>query len=178
MILKFFSILKYNILIYVFISIIFVVTIFFTGVYYSHLFKKEPDINYGVIYEKKNFSVDEFISLLIKMKVKYPHIVMSQSIVETGFFKSDIFISNNNLFGMRDSSKRLTTSDSTQYGYAYYDRWEDSVYDYALFQSTYLRKIKSEEEYFNYLRRNYAEDTKYVNLLKQVINREKLREHF
>ena len=79
---------------------------------------------------------------------------------------------------MKKSSSRLTVSDSTQYGHAYYNNWEDSVYDYALYQSTYLRKIKSEEEYFNYLSRSYAESESYVKLLKQVIKNERLKELF
>lgn len=158
--------------------LILVVMIFLLGAHYSPFIFKGPVKNYNeIIYEKK-FSKDNLVNLIKKIKFKYPYIVLGQSILETGHFKSEIFIKNNNLFGMKKSSSRLTLSDSTQYGHAYYNNWEDSVYDYALYQSTYLRKIKSEEEYFNYLSRSYAESESYVKLLKQVIKNEGLKELF
>jgi uncharacterized FlgJ-related protein len=140
-----------------------------------------------ILSKKKQINKDGFCSEncnninldnIKKIKFKYPYIVLGQSILETGHFKSEIFIKNNNLFGMKKSSSRLTMSDSTQNGHAYYNNWEDSVYDYALYQSTYLRKIKSEEEYFKYLSRSYAESESYVKLLKQVIKNEELKELF
>ena len=79
---------------------------------------------------------------------------------------------------MKQARSRPTTCIRLQHGHAYYNNWEDSVYDYALYQSTYLRKIKSEEEYFKYLSRSYAESESYVKLLKQVIKNEGLKELF
>ena len=124
------------------------------------------------------FSKEKLIDLLQRINIKYPHIVMSQIILETGHYKSQIFIKNNNLFGMKRSFNRISTSDSTQYGYAYYNDWHDSVYDYAFYQASYLNKIKTEQEYFYYLSCNYAESKEYVKLLKQIIKREKLEEIF
>jgi uncharacterized FlgJ-related protein len=158
--------------------LILVVTIFLLGAHYSPFIFKGPVKNYyEIIYEKK-FSKENLVQVIKKIKINYPYIVLGQTIVETGHFKSKIFIENNNLFGMKKSSGRITMSDSTHNGHAYYDNWEDSVYDYALYQSTYLRKIKSEEEYFNYLSRSYAESDEYVKLLKQVIKKEGLKELF
>lgn len=158
--------------------LILVVTIFLLGAHYSPFIFKGPVKNYNeIIYEKK-FTKENLVQVIKKIKINYPYIVLGQTIVETGHFKSKIFIENNNLFGMKKSSGRITMSDSTHNGHAYYDNWEDSVYDYALYQSTYLRKIKSEEEYFNYLSRSYAESDEYVKLLKQVIKKEGLKELF
>ena len=42
------------------------------------------------------FSQDKLISMLADLNVDYPHIVMAQSILETGHFKSDIFFENHN----------------------------------------------------------------------------------
>jgi uncharacterized FlgJ-related protein len=158
--------------------LILVVTIFLLGAHYSPFIFKGPTKNYDEIIYDKNFSKESLIGLIKKMNFKHPCIVLGQSILETGHFKSKIFIENNNLFGMKKSSSRITMSDSIQNGHAYYDNWEDSVYDYALYQSTYLRKIKSEEEYFNYLSRSYAESDEYVKLLKQIIKKEGLKELF
>jgi hypothetical protein len=38
-----------------------------------------------------------------------------------------------------------------------------------MFQAAYLNDIKTEEEYFQYLRANYAEDSMYVEKLKKII---------
>jgi len=161
------------------ISIKLLMIIFFLlGAHYSPFIFKGPVKNYNEIIYEKNFSKESLIGLIKKMKFKYPYIVLGQSIIETGHFKSKIFIENNNLFGMKKSNNRITMSDSIQNGHAYYDNWEDSVYDYALYQSTYLRKLKSEYEYFNYLSRSYAESEEYVKLLKQVIRKEGLKELF
>lgn len=48
----------------------------------------------------------------------------------------------------------------------------------ALFYSTYLSKIKTEGEYFEYLRQNYAEDPMYVQRLKALISKRDLKNKF
>jgi flagellum-specific peptidoglycan hydrolase FlgJ len=53
-----------------------------------------------------------------------------------------------------------------------------SVLDYALYYSTYLYKLKTEGEYFEYLRQNYAEDPTYVQRLKQIIKKQELKNKF
>lgn len=128
--------------------------------------------------EKEKFTKDKLISELNRLNVKFPHIVMAQSIVETGHFTSDIFLENNNLFGMKEARVRINTASGTSKGHAYYNSWEESVYDYAFYQSRYLGKIKTEEEYFNYLSSSYAEANNYVVLLNEVIERYELREVF
>lgn len=164
-------------LILFFLHILIIISFFF-GARYSHFFFNNEINNIEMIYHDKDFSKEKLIKLIKKINVKYPHIVMAQSMVESGHYRSKIFLSNNNLFGMKRSTSRITTSDSLQYGYAYYFSWTESVYDYAFLQSTYLHRIKTEEEYFTYLSCNYAESENYVKLLKQVIKREKLKEIF
>jgi hypothetical protein len=41
-----------------------------------------------------------------------------------------------------------------------------------------LRSIKTEGEYFEYLRQNYAEDLTYVQRLKEIIKKEELKNKF
>ncbi len=125
-----------------------------------------------------NFSRDKFADMLKTLNVKFPHIVMAQSIIETGAFKSNIFKTNHNLFGMKEANRRITTAQGTQFNHAYYNSWQESVYDYAFFQCRYLSQIQSEEEYFAYLGANYAEASDYVQVVKQTIEREHLRELF
>lgn len=171
----YFKIRKFVILF--FLCILMIVN-FFLGARYSNFFFTKEINNIEMIHHDRDFSKEKLIILIKRINLKYPHIVMAQSIVESAHFTSKIFISNNNLFGMKRSTSRVTTSDSLQYGYAFYFNWTESVYDYAFLQSTYLHRIKTENDYFTYLSRNYAESDNYVKLLKQVIEREKLKEIF
>tara|TARA_R110000868_G_scaffold257081_1_gene514176 strand:- start:725 stop:1291 length:567 start_codon:yes stop_codon:yes gene_type:complete len=127
---------------------------------------------------KEPFSKDALINKIKSLNFKYPHIVLAQSITETGHWKSIIFKENNNLFGMREASRRIHTALGTQLNHAYYNNWQESVYDYAFYQCRYLSKIDSEQEYFNALKASYAEDPGYVNTLKKVIKKENLKELF
>lgn len=138
-----------------------------------------PEERMVVINENNTeFSSDTLIHMLKQLNVKFPHIVLAQSIVETGHWTSKIFLENHNLFGMKEAYVRVHTARGTQYGHAYYEDWEESVYDYAFYQCRYLGAIRTEDEYFNYLSNSYAESPNYIKILKQVIVDEKLREKF
>ncbi len=124
------------------------------------------------------FSEDTLVYLLTELNVKFPHIVLAQSIIETGHWSSRIFKENNNLFGMKEAYVRVHTAKGTQHNHAYYENWRESVYDYAFYQCRYLGGIKTEQEYLQYLSRSYAEAPNYIKSIKRVIENEKLREKF
>ena len=129
--------------------------------------------------EKNKFSEEKFVEELKRLNVKYPYIVMAQSIAETGHYKSQVFKENHNLFGMKMARVRVNTANGVQNGHAYYDDWYQSVYDYAFYQCSVLSNINTEEEYFLYLSSSYAEaGDKYTKLLKEIIRTEKLKEKF
>ena len=130
----------------------------------------EPPIDIKVTNEM-DFTRENLIKYLKQLNIKYPHIVFAQAQLETGYFTSDIFKENNNLFGMRQAYQRATTAKGTQYKHAYYDHWQSSVLDYGLYSNKYLSKLKSEKAYFKYLKDNYAEDKTYVPKLKQIIEK-------
>jgi hypothetical protein len=117
-----------------------------------------------------DFNETAYIAYMKDLNIRFPHIVYAQSIVETGEFSSDIFHMNNNLFGMKRARLRCTIARGTQRGHAYYEHWSESVIDYAFYQTTYLHKIRTEEDYFAYLAENYAEDPNYVSKLKKCID--------
>jgi len=79
---------------------------------------------------------------------------------------------------MKEAVVRVHTAKGTQFSHAYYDNWIESVYDYAFYQSTYLSTLKTEEEYYFYLDKSYAEADNYVKLLKSMVIKEKLKEQF
>lgn len=125
-----------------------------------------------------DFSEEKLILLLKSLNVKFPHIVLAQAQLESGHYKSKIFLENHNLFGMKEAKVRVHTSKGTQYNHAYYLHWRESVYDYAFYQCRYLSSLKTEEEYYIYLDKSYAEADNYVNLLKSMVKKQKLKEKF
>ena len=86
---------------------------------------------------------------------------------------------NNNIFGMKSPSTRVTTADSSINGYAHYQNWELSVIDYYLMLSVRndVLKINSEDEYYRFVDQIYSEmGHNYSNQLKSIIIQLKLDE--
>ena len=131
-----------------------------------------------VIREYNEFSEEKLIEKITELNFRYPHIILAQAKLESGHFKSTIFLENNNMFGMKEAKLRANLAKGTNRNHAYYDSWQESVIDYALYYSSYLRSIKTEGEYFEYLRQNYAEDKTYVQRLKQIIKKQDLKSKF
>jgi uncharacterized FlgJ-related protein len=131
-----------------------------------------------VIREYNEFSENKLIEKITELNFRYPHIILAQAKLESGHFKSTIFLENNNMFGMKEAKLRANLAKGTNRNHAYYDTWQESVIDYALYYSSYLRSIKTEGEYFEYLRQNYAEDPTYVQRLKQIISKQDLKSKF
>jgi uncharacterized FlgJ-related protein len=131
-----------------------------------------------VIREYNEFSETKLIEKITELNFRYPHIILAQAKLESGHFKSTIFLENNNMFGMKEAKLRANLAKGTNRGHAYYETWQESVIDYALYYSSYLRSIKTEGEYFEYLRQNYAEDLTYVQRLKDIIKKEELKNKF
>jgi hypothetical protein len=74
----------------------------------------------SIIIEKIDpFKVVEFKEYLIDLNIKFPEVVYAQARLETNGFKSKIFRENNNLFGMKASTKRSSTNKGIQQGHAY-----------------------------------------------------------
>jgi len=129
-------------------------------------------------FSKSQFSKEAVVEELKRLNVKYPHIVLAQALIESGHFQSNIFRANNNLFGMKEAKQRTTTARGTNLGHAYYDNWKESILDYAIFQSAYLRDLKTEEQYLSYLGANYAEASNYKVAVQNMVKNEKLKELF
>lgn len=122
-----------------------------------------------VILMEEEFTEEELVNALISMNVKHPAIVVAQARLETGNYTSKVFQNNNNLFGMKYAPRRVNTQQGKQYGHAQYATWQDSVRDYAIWQSTFLRKLRTERDYLDYLDRNYAECGDYSSKLSPII---------
>jgi hypothetical protein len=129
---------------------------------------KAPQIAMG-----DTLTVDNLILTIWALPFKHKNIVVAQAILETGWFKSQNCINSNNLFGMRRSYSRISTSDTTIGGYAHYSNWKMSVVDYYLLQSVRESIIRtSRDEYMKYLNSTYSEvGPSYSRQLEDIIKR-------
>lgn len=90
--------------------------------------------------------------------VKHPQIVYAQAVLETGHFKSDLCLNDNNLFGLYNSKKHR---------YHTFDHWKDCIIAY---KEMVQYKYKDGDDYLNFLKEiGYAEDSKYICKLKELI---------
>lgn len=97
--------------------------------------------------------------------VKHPQIVYAQAVLETGHFKSDACLINNNLFGLYDSKNER---------YYKFDHWTNSVEAYVnMIQYKYQGDSdKPPNDYYEFLSDiGYAEDPDYINKLKEIVSR-------
>lgn len=160
-------------------------TIFAAAMYFSyeygiyHTINDLSDSERAIIIKKQDqFNRDKLVAMMKQLNVKFPWIPLAQSMVETGHWKSNIFVENNNLFGMKEAKQRISTAGGTQNGHAYYETWRESVYDYAFYQARYLAAIKTEQEYFQYLSASYAEDPNYIRAIRTAIIDNNLKDLF
>ena len=108
--------------------------------------------------------------------IKHPEVVFAQAVIESGHFKSPLFINKNNLFGMRVPKKRETTAvNKGNKGYAKYHSWDSSVDDYLLWQEFTLKNKNelTKTQYLSLLGKIYAKDKNYITSLKRVMNKHK-----
>jgi len=106
---------------------------------------------------------------LIANNIKFPAIVMAQALHESNRFTSDIYLENNNLFGMKKAYSRQSRATGVNRGHATYDNWEDSIIDYGYYQANYLRQVKTEAQYLLYLNKYYASDSLYDKNIKRYL---------
>jgi hypothetical protein len=132
-------------------------------------------VNLNVITDQ--FNELNLLNYIKSKNIKHPHIVYAQAKLETGNFTSTIFRENNNLFGMKyihdfkSKKKRKTTAIGSKHSHAVYSHWKQSVDDYLLWQQMFKKTpILKEKDYFKLLSEKYAEDKRYVKVLKTIIS--------
>ena len=120
----------------------------------------------------QNDSINDSILMdyLIDMRVPHPKIVFAQAKHESELYKSELYVDNFNLFGMKPSAKRTTTSNKTNRGFKRYCNWRESVTDYILWQYYNNADKLSDEDYMDYLvKSKYAQDSQYIQKIKKYI---------
>jgi hypothetical protein len=102
-------------------------------------------------------TVQEVKLELAKQGIKHTDIVLKQSVLETGWYKSRLCKEYNNIFGFWYKDDFLKF-DCWQECVAYYKRWQDRHFD-----------SECCDDYYDFLvRRGYAEDPKYIDKLKSI----------
>ena len=105
---------------------------------------------------------------IFKLRIDHPDIVMAQCIEESGGFTSKLFVEGHNCLGMKVPGSRPTLAVGTMLGHARFNSWRECIADYAIWQSTFARRL-TKDEYFVYLDRVYAEKKGYSSRLKAII---------
>lgn len=125
-------------------------------------FTTDDKINYQNLYLK-----------ILECNIKFPDIVFAQAVLETGHFRSKLFQNANNLFGMKLPKKRETVAvGKTSSGYATFESWESSVYDYSLWQNNILAKKGdlSRKQYLTMLDKMYSKSKGYSKKVTKIIS--------
>lgn len=91
--------------------------------------------------------------------IQHKDIVYAQAVLETGHFKSKGCTVDNNLFGLYNSTKGE---------YHKFEHWVESVKAY---KEWIQNKYDGKQDYYEFLTKiNYAQDTRYVDTIKLLVN--------
>ena len=116
----------------------------------------------------KQVSLKDSVELFMRqLNMKHIDIAMAQAQLESNF-SSDLFKSNNNLFGMKQAFVRPTSALGTKNNHAYYESWQMSVIDYAFYQSYFMKGL-NKDEYYHKLNESYAKNPHYIKHLKNIV---------
>ena len=157
---------------------IIVVVLFISVFFLSFIAAKKPEKEYiktEITIKEQDYKKTVF-EMIDELPFEYPEIVKAQSILESGNFKSQVFLHNLNPYGMRLALQRLTTAKGSNLNHAVYESVEQATLDRLLFETKYLHGL-SKEQYYNYLDRVYSESgSNYSKTLKQIIKKNRLDE--
>jgi len=131
----------------------------------------EGEVVSTIIIPQPEFSPELLREYLESINIKHPDIAYAQAVLETGQFSSRIFKENHNLFGMKAAKNRPFTHLGENRGHALYKDWKMSVIDYALYSASYLRDLRTKDQYYQYLGNHYAEDPNYVSKVKKIVKK-------
>lgn len=127
---------------------------------------KIVEIQDTIINENDSFSIDNFKVYLKQINAPHAHIIYSIAKHESGF-RSELFVYNNNLFGMRRPNVRPNKSIQEGQRWAKFEHWTHSVDDFILYMQYTGVSNSSEKQFLNHIDRNYAMRSGYQNTLKK-----------
>jgi hypothetical protein len=95
------------------------------------------------------------VSYILEKNIHHPEIAYAIVRQESNMC-SNLFKTNNNLFGMRHPRVRPTKSLGSKKGFAHFESWQHSVLDYKLYLEFVGGHEMSKNQYLSHLDRNYA----------------------
>lgn len=138
------------------------------GMIYLHTFPQEEEVEeeFVILLPEHPFYLLEEVNeeVLYKTLKHYefpsPAIITAQAVLESGNFKSRLFLTKCNMFGLYNSKKLA---------YFNFDSWISCVFGYKKY---ILNKYEEDEDYYSFLKRiKYAEDPGYISKLKEIEKR-------
>lgn len=126
----------------------------------------EYSIGYWFINTPEEINDSVLYQFLLDNNAWYPDILLKQAKIESGNYKSNVYVNSCNLYGMRKVGKRNTTQRGTYNGYGVYDNWCLSVLDRMLWDVFYFKNEKPTEEKYLKAMGIYAEDSDYISKIK------------
>ena len=105
-------------------------------------------------------NINNLYKVMAKYGIKFPKIVAAQSVLESGWYSSELCCRYRNIFGLFDSSKG---------DYYHFRTWMESVEAYGKYvQRKYNPRI--DKDYYDFLKRiGYAEDMDNYNAKVRAI---------
>lgn len=110
---------------------------------------------------------------MLKDKALYVEVGFAIYALESGHGKSRLAKTNLNIFGMKPSTYRQSTSTAVRNGYAAYVHQGLSVYDYLLYEMFVIKtyKVMNEWDYWKHICDNYKSDSVAVeDYAQQLVN--------
>ena len=120
-------------------------------------------------FTNSEFSPSVFYEAITFIGIQNPDIVFRQSVLETGWFKSQSFLKYHNPFGMKQPVHRETYAVGTKMGHGEFRHWYEAVKDYKLWQDYWIKQELDAENYYSFLDQlPYAEAPNYTRILKTI----------
>jgi len=117
--------------------------------------KDTTEVVVTVAVDSSKLNKELLVSYILKQDIKHPEIAYSIAMGESGIC-SNLFKSNNNLFGMKHPGVRPTKSLGRKNGFASFKSWQQSVQDYKLYLEFVGGHEMSKAQYLSHLDNNYA----------------------
>jgi uncharacterized FlgJ-related protein len=115
------------------------------------------------------FSIVNFKKYLEQIGMPHPHVAYSIAKHES-HFSSNLFRSNNNLFGMRNPKRRPTLSIQKGDGWAKFQHWTHSVDDFMLYMKFTGTYELTESQFLSRIDSKYANRSGYSKTLRRYFS--------
>ena len=121
-------------------------------------------------YRDSTISDSLLYGMIQNLRIPHAKIVFAQAKLESNTYRSELYKTNFNLFGMKYATIRPSVTCNEYMGYQRYANWKESVVDYLIWQFSNNVDKLDDARYMQYLHAVYAEDPNYIPKVKNIIN--------